>query len=51
MDIAGAVIGLIITAVLVATLPFYTKLLRKIKTSIEVEDNGEMGEIDISGED
>ena len=42
---------LIITAVLVATLPFYTKLLRKIKTSIEVEDNGEMGEIDISGED
>ncbi len=42
---------LIITAVLVATLPIYTKLLRKIKTSIEVEDNGEMGEIDISGED
>ena len=44
-------IFLIVTAVLVATLPVYTKLLRKIKTSIEVEDNGEMGEIDISGED
>ena len=44
-------IFLIITAVLVATLPVYTKLLRKIKTSIEVEDNGEMDEIDIAGED
>ena len=44
-------IFLIVTAVLVATLPVYTKLLRKIKTSIEVEDNGEMGEIDIAGED
>ena len=42
---------LIVTAVLVAALPLYTKWLRKIKTSIEVEDNGEMGEIDISGED
>ncbi len=42
---------LIISAVLVATLPLYTKLLRKVKTSIDVEDNGEMGEIDIADED
>ncbi len=42
---------LIITAVLVATLPIYSKLLRKIKTSIEVEDNGNMGAIDIEGDD
>ena len=32
-------------------LPVYSKLLRKIKTSIDVGDNGEMDAIDISGED
>lgn len=41
---------LAITAVLVLLLPVYSKWIRKIKTSIEVEDNGEMGAIDISGE-
>ena len=36
---------------LVLLLPVYTKLLRKINTSITVEDNGKMDVIDISGED
>ena len=40
-----------IGAALVVLLPFYTKLLRKINTSITVEGNGELGVIDISGED
>lgn len=40
-----------IAFVLAATLPYYSKLIRKINTSIEVEDNGGMDTIDISGED
>ena len=36
---------------LVLLMPVYTKLLRKINTSITVEDNGKMDVIDISGED
>ena len=36
---------------LILLLPVYTKLLRKINTSIVVEGNGDLGEIDISGED
>lgn len=44
--------GIVIAgAVITALLPVYTKLLRKINTSIIVEDNGKLGEIDISGED
>lgn len=44
-------IGILIAAiVLVLLLPVYSKLLRKIKTSIDVGDNGNMGAIDISGE-
>ena len=39
-----------ITTVLVLLLPVYSKLIRKINTSIEVEDNGSMAAIDISGE-
>lgn len=35
-------------AVLVALLPVYSKLLRKIKTSIDVEGNTDMGTIDIA---
>ena len=42
---------LCISIALVALLPIYGKLLRKIKTSIEVEDNGKLDEIDISGEE
>lgn len=45
------IIFIVICALLVLTLPIYGKLLKKINTSIEVEGNGEMGVIDISGED
>jgi hypothetical protein len=40
-----------IGVLLVVLMPVYTKLLRKINTSITVEDNGKMDVIDISGED
>lgn len=40
-----------VCAVLLATMPVYAKLLRKINTSIDVEGNGDMEVIDISGED
>lgn len=40
-----------VCAVLLGTLPLYAKLLRKINTSIDVEGNGDMDVIDISGED
>ena len=36
---------------LIALLPLYTKLLRKINTSVTVEDYGKLDAIDISGED
>ena len=42
---------LCIGVALVALLPVYSKLLRRIKTSVIVEDNGRLDEIDISGED
>jgi hypothetical protein len=42
---------LCIGVLLVVLLPVYSKMLRSIKTSIIVEDNGKLGEIDISGED
>ena len=42
---------LIVGAALTALLPVYARLLRKINTSITVEGNGDMGVIDISGED
>ncbi len=41
----------IIGAALLALLPAYAPLIRKINTSIEVAGNSEMGAIDISGED
>lgn len=37
-----------VTAGLVVLLPVYSKLLRKINTSVEVEDNGAMDEIEIA---
>lgn len=37
-----------ITAALVLTLPVYSKWIRKIKTSVEVIGNDEMGQIEIS---
>lgn len=41
----------IISAVLIVTEPIYAKLLKKINTSIEVEDNGNLGAIDLSDEE
>lgn len=44
-------IGILAAAIaLTALLPVYSKWLRKIKTSIDVGDNGSMEAIDISGE-
>ncbi len=37
----------IVSAALVLLMPIYSKLLRKINTSVVIEDNGEMGQIDI----
>ena len=42
---------LIIGVALVALLPVYAKALKKINTNVDVEENGDMGAIDISGED
>ena len=42
---------LIVGVALVVTLPLYSKALRKINTNVEVEENENMGAIDISGED
>ena len=41
---------LMVGTVLTALLPVYAKLLRKINTSVSVEDNGKLDAIDISGE-
>ena len=45
------IIVLCIGAGLILLMPVYSKALRSIKTSIEVEDNGSMGVIDIAGDD
>ena len=42
---------LLVGVALVALLPVYSRALRRINTNVEVEENGEMGAIDISGED
>jgi glucan phosphoethanolaminetransferase (alkaline phosphatase superfamily) len=39
-----------ISALLIATLPVYRKLIRKINTSVDLAEGTEMAEIDISGE-
>lgn len=41
-------IMIIVTAVLVLLLPVYSKWLKKINTSVNVEDNGEMGAIELN---
>ena len=43
--------ALIVAAVLIVTEPIYAKLLKKINTSIEVEDNGDLGAIELSDEE
>ena len=45
------IIALLVSSGLIALLPVYGKWLKSINTSIGVEDNGKMDEIDISGED
>lgn len=45
------VIFVAVCAVLLATLPIYSKLIKKINTSIDVEENINMGTIDISGDE
>ncbi|MGX8698317.1 MAG: hypothetical protein ACSW8F_00100 [bacterium] len=42
------IIVIVIAVVLLALLPVYSKLLRKINTNVEVEDNGAMDAIDLS---
>jgi len=45
------IIALAVAAALIVLLPLYGKLLKKVKTSVDVEDYGRLEEIDISGED
>ncbi len=45
------IIILIVGVVMTALLPIYAKLLRKVNTSVSVEDNGKLDAIDISGEE
>lgn len=42
---------LCVSIALTVLLPFYAKLIRKIKTSIEVEEGQEMGGLELSGEE
>lgn len=44
-------IMLLVAALLTALLPVYTPLIRKVKTSVEVEANEDMGEIELDGSD
>ena len=41
----------VISAVLIVTEPIYAKLLKKINTSVEIEDNGNLGSIELSDEE
>jgi FtsH-binding integral membrane protein len=45
------IVTLLIGVALILLLPVYSKWLRRIKTSVTVEDYGKLGAIDISGED
>ena len=45
------IIILVVAVVLTVLLPVYSKLLRKINTNIEIEDNADMGEIDLASDD
>lgn len=45
------IITTVITMVCVVLEPVFAKLLKKINTSIDVEDNGDIGNIDISDEE
>lgn len=43
--------AVIVSAVLIITEPFYAILLKKINTSVEIEDNGDLGAIELSDEE
>ena len=45
------IILLIISIALIVLLPVYSKLIKKINTSIDVEGNDNLGSIDIAGEE
>lgn len=45
------VVLIVVSLALVVLMPVYAKLIRKIKTSVEVEAGEEMAAIDVSGED
>ncbi len=42
---------LAVVFVLLVTLPIYGKLLKRIKTNVEIEDNGEIGQIDLTDDE
>ena len=45
------IIALIVSAVLIVAEPIYAKLFKKINTSVEIEDNGNLGAIELSDEE
>ena len=45
------IVILLVGVALTVLMPVYSRLLRRINTSVVVEDNGKLDEIDISGED
>jgi len=45
------IIVLVVAIVLIVLLPLYGRLIKKINTSVEVEDNGSMAEIELTSED
>ncbi|MCR5674456.1 MAG: hypothetical protein K6G16_01980 [Lachnospiraceae bacterium] len=45
------VVLLAVSAALIVFLPFYSKLLKKVKTSIDVAGNEDMGAIELSGDE
>lgn len=45
------IVTTVITMVAVVLEPLYAKLVKKINTSVEVDDNGELGDIDLSDEE
>lgn len=46
--LAGYIVLVAVAAALVALMPLYTKLLKKINTSVEIEGNGDMEAIEIT---
>lgn len=45
------IVTTVITMAAVVVEPLYAKLVKKINTSVEIEDNGELGAIDLSDEE